>query len=140
MNELAVEPQNGRRIAIAESPGVSRDRIEDGLDVSLRSTDDAQDLACRRLLFQRLSQIVIPRLQLLEQADVLDGDHGLVGERLEKGDLLVGKSPWRRPHVDVDGADRGPFTKHGHRQHATKSGSYDFHYVVVAVLAHGRNV
>src|SRR5207245_7390880 len=99
MNELPVEPQNGRRIAIAESPGVPRDRIEDGLNVSLRSADDAQDLACRRLLFQRLSQIVIPRLQLLEQPGVLDGDHGLVGERLEQGHLLGGKWMWRRPPV-----------------------------------------
>src|SRR5205823_2709140 len=135
MNELAVQPQNGRRIAIAEPSGVPRDGVEDGLDIGLRSADDAQDLACRRLLFQRLSQIVIPRLQLLEQAHVLNGDDRLVGEHLEKGDLLVGKSPWRRPHVDVDRADRGPVTKHGHRQHATKSGSYDCSYVVVAVLA-----
>src|SRR5437016_3609843 len=100
MNELPVKPQNGRRIAIAESPGVPRDRVEDRLDIGLRSADDAQDLTCRRLLFQRLCQVVIPRLQFLEQADVLDGDDRLVGKRLEEGDLLVGKSPWRPPHMD----------------------------------------
>ena len=30
-------------------------------------------------------------LRLSEQADVLDGDDGLIGERLEKADLPVGK-------------------------------------------------
>ena len=32
-------------------------------------------------------------LQLLEEAHVLDGDHGLVGEGLDQRDLLVGERP-----------------------------------------------
>src|SRR5215471_5534848 len=40
-------------------------------------------------------------LQLGEQAHVLDGDHGLVGEGLEEGDLLVGEwIHFSAPEVD----------------------------------------
>ena len=43
-----------------------------------------QHLGRRCLLLQRL-------LGLVEQARVLDRDHGLVGERLQQCDLLVGE-------------------------------------------------
>ena len=36
-------------------------------------------------------QLALARLLLLEQPRVLDGDHGLVGEGLNKFDLLVGE-------------------------------------------------
>ena len=36
-------------------------------------------------------QIARPRLEFLEQTDVLDGDDGLVGESLEEGNLLLCK-------------------------------------------------
>ena len=51
----------------------------------------AQDLRGRRLLLQRLGQLAIARLQLLEQPHVLDRDHRLVGEGLQQLDLLVGE-------------------------------------------------
>ena len=50
-----------------------------------------QDLAGRRLLLQRFGEIAVANLQLLEEADVLDGDDGLVGEGRDKLDLLVGE-------------------------------------------------
>ena len=50
--------------------------------------DDAQDLAGRRLLLQRLGEFAVARLQLLEQPRVLDGDDGLVGEGLESSICL----------------------------------------------------
>ncbi len=53
------------------------------------STDHAQDLARRRLLLERLGQVAVARLQLVEQAHVLDRDHRLVGERRHQLDLLV---------------------------------------------------
>ena len=43
----------------------------------------------RRLLLQRLGELVVPLLQLREQAGVLDGDDGLVGERLQQRDLPI---------------------------------------------------
>ena len=46
-----------------------------------------EDLTRRRLLLQRLGEVVVARLELVEEADVLDGNDGLVGEGLEEGDL-----------------------------------------------------
>src|SRR4029453_1474182 len=39
----------------------------------------------------RLRQRGVLLLQLLEQPNILDGDHGLVGEGLEQGDLVLGE-------------------------------------------------
>ena len=44
-------------------------------------------------------------LQLLEQAGVLDGDDGLVGERLQQRDLLLGERPTSQRCIDQH-ADR----------------------------------
>ena len=49
--------------------------------------DHAQDLARRGLLLEGLGERAVPRLELLEQAHVLDGDHRLVGEGLDEGDF-----------------------------------------------------
>ena len=61
------------------------------------AADDAQDGAGRGLLFERLAEIAVARLDLLEQPHVLDGDHRLVGEGLGQFDLLGVKGPgvWR---------------------------------------------
>ena len=58
-----------------------------GCDVGWRAADDPQDLAGGRLLLQRLGEVVVARLQLLEQPHVLDRDDRLVGEGLEQRDL-----------------------------------------------------
>src|SRR5438309_11377320 len=49
-----------------------------------------------------------PRLQLREQADVLDRNHGLVGEGLEQRDLSL-REEMCLGAADVDGADRDTF-------------------------------
>ena len=43
---------------------------------------------CRGLLLQRFRDFAIARLDLVEQPDILDGDHSLVGEGLDQLDLL----------------------------------------------------
>ena len=57
-------------------------RIENRLERRSASGDDAQDLAGRSLLLQGFGEIAVARLEFLEQAHVLDGDDGLVGEGL----------------------------------------------------------
>ena len=70
--------------------------VEHRLDVGRRARDHPQDLGRRRLLLQRLGQLGGSALsELREQTDVLDGDHGLVGEGLEERDLL-GREGLRR--------------------------------------------
>ena len=76
-----IDPTNPR--------GALDDGVEDRLHVGRRAADDAEHLGGRRLMLQRLAQFRVALAEFLEQAHVLDGDHGLVGEGLEERDLLV---------------------------------------------------
>ena len=58
-----------------------------------RGVDRLADLAERAQLADRLREIVGARAHLVEQARVLDGDDGLVGEVRHQLDLLVGEGP-----------------------------------------------
>ena len=57
-----------------------------------------EDVAASGLVGQRLREVAGLRLHLLEQPDIPDGDHGLVGEGLEQCDLLVAER--RAPRCD----------------------------------------
>ena len=81
------------------------DGVEDRLHVGGRAADDAEHLGGRRLMLQRLAQFCVALLEFLEQPDVLDGDHGLVGEGFEQCDLLVSERTDLRA-ADHDRADR----------------------------------
>ena len=83
------------------------DRLEHRLHVGRRARNDAQDLADRRLLLERL-------LRLLEQAHVLDRDDGLVGEGLQQLDLLVRETAARPAAADGDRAERPALAQHRH--------------------------
>src|SRR4029453_9571169 len=61
--------------------------LEDRFHVHWRVADHPQDLARRGLLLQGCGQVTVTRLQLLEQAHILDSDHSLRGEGLQEGDL-----------------------------------------------------
>ena len=69
------------------------DGIENRLHVRRRAADDAEHLGRRRLMLQRFAQFCVALLDFLEQAHVLDRDHGLIGEGFEKCDLLFGEGP-----------------------------------------------
>ena len=80
-SEILTFQAEDRRVRRPAHPGgVLDDGLQNRLQVCRRARDDAQDLAGRRLLLQGLRELGVPRLQLLEQAHVLDGDDGLVGE------------------------------------------------------------
>jgi hypothetical protein len=85
--------------------------IENRLQLPRRARDDAQHLGGRRLLLQCFTQIVGALAQLVEQPDILDGDHGLGGEIREKLDLLVGERAYLLA-VDDNGADQRPLLEH----------------------------
>ena len=80
-----------------EPPGIVQDFIEHWLQLAGRTRDDLQHLAGGSLVVERLLQLARARLHVLEQARVLDGDHGLVGERLKQGDLLVAEGRYGCP-------------------------------------------
>src|SRR5262249_21210522 len=67
---------------------------------------DAENLAGRRLLVQRLGEIAVPDLEFLEQTHVLDGDDRLVGEGPEQLDLLVREWPHLASSYEDDAAGR----------------------------------
>ena len=91
--KLTVEAEDRRAFGLAEPDGVLGQRLEDRLEVEGGPADNLEQLAGRRLLLERDPQLAVARLQLGEQADVLDGDHGLVGEGLQQLDLPVGEGP-----------------------------------------------
>src|SRR5262249_33085415 len=86
------------RVATQEADRALHDGVKYGLNVRLRTADDAQDVAGGGLLLQCLSNLGVRRrqgtillLQFREQAHVLDGDDGLVGKSLQQRDLLIGE-------------------------------------------------
>jgi hypothetical protein len=81
---VAVTAEDAGLLRPAQPGGALRHGVENRLDVGRRAADHPQDLSRRRLLFEGL-------FRLVEQAHVLDGDDGLVGEGLEHLDLLVGE-------------------------------------------------
>ncbi len=81
---IARDPSHRARVGSQQADGAGHDRVEHRSDVRLRAADDTQDVAGGGLCVQRRGQLAVARLQLGEQADVLDGDHRLVGEGLDE--------------------------------------------------------
>ena len=78
-----IDPANPR--------GAFDDGIEHRLHVGGRAADDAEHLGRCRLMLQCLAQFRVALSEFLKQADIFDGDDGLVGEGFEERDLLIGK-------------------------------------------------
>ena len=106
MNQFAVEPKQRGEKPVAQPHGAPHNDVEDRLDVGRRARDHPQDVGRGGLLLERRRQLSVSRLQLLEQPDVLDRDHRLVGERLEDRDLFGREGMDLGPPIDEDGAQR----------------------------------
>src|SRR5262249_50754214 len=74
--------------ATAEFHRVVDQGFEYRLEIERRSADHLQHFSRGGLLFQRLPQAAIARLQLSEQAHILNSDYRLVRKSLEQGDLV----------------------------------------------------
>src|SRR5712691_10403909 len=114
MDKLPVEAEYHTVGRLTQPPRARRDRLEGRLDVRRRATDHLKDLARRRLLLERLGEVAVTSLQLVEEPHVLDGDHGLVCEGLEELDLAFRERPFGLRHDD--GADGLAFAQHWHDQ------------------------
>ena len=90
---LAFGAEDDRILRIAEAGGARDDSLEDCVEVRRRGCDDPQDFARGGLTLQGLTEVVIALLKLLKQPRVLDGDDGLVRERLQQRDLLIREWP-----------------------------------------------
>jgi hypothetical protein len=69
-----------------------------------RTTNYVQHLRGRRLLLERLAEIVRALAQLVEQARVLDGDDGLLGKIAHQLDMLLAEGAYllAKDHDDAD--------------------------------------
>src|SRR5262249_46424358 len=81
---ITLNNSNRGVVCVAHSSGALSDSVQYWLNIRGRASDDSQNFTRRSLLFQRL-------LQLLEQSNILDGDHRLISESFEKLDLRRGK-------------------------------------------------
>ena len=90
-------------VGLAEDAGLFADRLEHWPKVARRLADDFQDLGGRGLALERL-------LGLVEQSDVLDRDHRLVGEGFHEADLVRGERH-RLALPERDRSDRGAFAQ-----------------------------
>ena len=95
-HDLVREAGRARHSGLTEPRGRLDDRLEHRLEVGRRRRDDPQDFGGRGLLLQRLGDLAVTLLKLgvtllqrLEQPGVLDGDDGLVRERLQECDLTL---------------------------------------------------
>src|SRR5262249_29987856 len=77
-------------IGLADAGRILQHGLKYRLQLARRTTDYLQHLRCRRLLLERLPQ-------LIEQPRILDGDHGLGGEAGNQGDLLFSERLNTRP-------------------------------------------
>src|ERR1700739_3093003 len=89
--------------------------MEHGGEITGRGIDDLQHLGRRGLLLQRLAEIAIAGLDLVEQTDVLKGDGGLVGEGLRERYLNRGEG-LDCAAAAADDADRPALLEDRHRE------------------------
>src|SRR5215467_14096807 len=73
-------------LGLADASRIFEHDPEHRLQLPGRRANDAQHIRCCRLLMQRFAQLV-------KQARVLDGDHGLLREIADKFNLLLAKRP-----------------------------------------------
>ncbi len=90
--------------SLRELDRLGHNRGKDGFQIE-RRVDCLADIAERPKLFDRFRKLFGSHLHLVEQANVLDGDHGLVGENCDKLDLLGSERPryvaGHRHHADA---------------------------------------
>src|SRR5262252_2058831 len=112
--ELTVLEQHQiAEFGLAERDCLLQHGLEYRFQLARRARDDAEDLGGRRLLLQRLAQIIGALPQLVEQPRVLDGDDGLRGEIRHEPNLLVAEGR-RLLTKDIDRTDQLVLPQHWH--------------------------
>jgi len=70
MNFLTSKGRDRRWVAIEEALGLLNNGVEDGLEIGGRAANDAEDVACRRLVFECGPELGVPGLNLFEKTRV----------------------------------------------------------------------
>src|SRR5579862_1244274 len=108
---------------VADARCIFQHCLENRLQFAWRTRDDTKHLRCRRLPLQRLREIIGALPQLVQQARVLDGDHGLGGEILQQSNLPVGER-MNFLAVDEDYANQHIVLKHWHPYSRSRVGEF----------------
>ena len=95
-------------IGARELRGPGHDRAQHGPEIQ-GGTDRLTDLAERSKFVHRARQLLGSGFELLEQADVFNRDHGLIGEGLEERDLSL-REKLGLGAAEVDRTDRDTFS------------------------------
>src|SRR6202171_5636033 len=114
---LAVLQHDQRVVGRAKLAGAFDDGFEDRPDISGRRSNHAEDVATSCLVRQCLREVAGLGLNFVEQPDVLDRDHGLVGERRGQIDMPLGKRPNPLTGYQQQ-TDRDVLAHEGYPQHA----------------------
>jgi hypothetical protein len=70
--------------SLAKAGGGLYHRVQRGLEIESRTTDDLEHICSGGLLLQGFGQVVRPRLHLLEQPNIVDRYDDLVGKCLDE--------------------------------------------------------
>jgi hypothetical protein len=117
METFTVAAHHQRHMGVAQLGHRLDQRIEHRLQVEGRAADDFEHVGGGGLLLEGFPQLV-------EQARVLDGDHGLAGKILHQRDLLVSK--WLDLLAkNVDHADKLTIAEHRDAQVGTRACEFE---------------
>src|SRR5262249_45997010 len=86
---IAIEAEHDTVPGLADAHRVLQHGLENRLQLARGTRYDTQHIRSRSLLLQRFGELARARLHFVEQPDVFDCDDSLVGESLDKRDLLV---------------------------------------------------
>jgi len=103
---------------LADSDGIFQHSLEDWLQLAGRRTDDLENLRGRRLLLQRLGQVVSALAKFIKQPRVLDRNDGLSREVLDQVDLLIGEGTDLLP-VNPHTPNENIVLEHGYNKKST---------------------
>ena len=106
---VSLSQDQSAEFRLADARGILQHCLEHRLELARRAGDDPEHLRGRGLLLQLES-----RAQLVEQARVLDGDYGLVGESFDQLDLLAGERPPTSLRTTVNDAHQISFAHEGY--------------------------
>src|SRR5262249_17765567 len=112
--KLTIEAEDEPAFGCTKADRVFDQRLEDRLQIERGASDHLEELARGRLLLEGDPQLAVPRLQCGEEADVLDGDDGLIGKGRHQLDLLVAEGR-HFASPQSQGADRLAIAQHRDR-------------------------
>ncbi len=89
--DIALAKEDRTPVGTTQLDGRLDQGFENGLQIKRRTADDLEHLGSCGLLLQRFGQVARPGLYFLEQVDVGNGDHRLVGKTRDEVYLPLGE-------------------------------------------------